>query len=313
MKHVHRSVVGARTGAASFSQQAMHKVASGNRPASCEEIQVVAGRHCELLVLKLSCTFALSQHCSAAHFQLAEELQVKAKESDSMVAFLHEGSRAACMSDILKKLGHPFCAKFLFQFREDSKPSSNPSSKSIPKVVTNRSSSSKTSSKAKDGTSKRCFSKLKFARKSQSSKGSCSGSDQDESSDDNNEKIISVSKAVKAVLKPFMKTLVTKDELAGMATKADLQDAILQARRHAVPDAAAGVGQAMSDATEKAEKKIAEVAEHAISKMNSNVPDSKTKSKEIKKKKDTNKKRKIVPGCSSAQIGHCPAVCVTSS
>jgi len=298
MNHLRKSIK-TKTGMSSFSCQAMNRVKTipvDKRPTDHEQIQVIAGRHCELLVLKLNCTFALFQHCSAAHLQLPKNLQKESQNSNLMMKWLCEGNRSICMGEILKKMGHPFCAKFLFQFREQEvKPSSKPTSKSSTKPRSK--SSTKSGSIPEDR--KGCMSSLskKFQRPN---------SLQGDSSDDNSEKTSSIAKAVEAALKPFVKTLATKEDLSGLATKAELEEAMKQVRKQAVLDSAANVGLAMSEAVEKAEQKIGEIADHAISKIESKSlapppPPEEAKDSQSKHKKRKKGKSGLMPGTENDQ------------
>jgi len=243
------------TGTDSFAHQAFSKLLckKDEKPTCFDDIEPMAGRCSELLVLKLNCTLALFQHCSAAHLELKKNLGEELPNSFPLMKWLCHGNREICMQNILKRLGHLCFAKFMFQFR---------GSKSIAGALT---------------PGKR---KEKDAIMEDNICGEQNAGKKGKLINDNDKA---------ACLKPHLQKFATEEDLAGLATKEDLQTAICEVRGRAILDAAGNISLAMAEAIQKAEQKIWEVADHAISKM-----DRKQHKKDSKK---TNKRaRKVSKG-----------------
>jgi len=224
------------TGTDSFAHQAFSKIMhkKDEKPSSFDEVEPMAGRCSELLLLKLNCTFALFQHCSAACLESKKQLSKEKCFSFPLMKWLHHGKRNTCMENTLKRLGHLCFAKFMFQHR---------GVKSSTGVLTPH------KRKGKDTFWEDTTDSKKAEKKRKSTK-----------------------EVVEASLQPCLDNLATKEDLAGLVSKEDLETATSEVRGQVSPDAAGNISLAMSsamaEAIKTAEQKIREAADLAISKMN---------------------------------------------
>jgi len=249
------------------------------------DVRPVPGRFSELLIVKLNCIFALFQHLSVACMNVPpDERPLDA----GVMPWLHNESPQAAVIKVFTGFGHPHCAKLMFKHNLKASKSTGGAPKQRVGRAARPGKASKPSNKKPKTTSKRSSgrkaapgSEAILSKKAPGPEGKAQKPspqklllDDIGESDDNSgaEDESTLAKAVKACLEPCLKNLVFKADLQGVATKDDVEKAMLKVRSEAVLDAAGNVSLAITDLVDTAEQKTAEVAAGAISKMDSKQP-----------------------------------------
>jgi len=205
------------------------------------------GRHCELLILKLNCVFCLHEHCCAACLSKREE--ICKQESIPILDWLFGSSgNGECMEKVFQNFGHQLCAEFVFECSEDSEVKEIDQAKEDDSI---HSGQSKESSGNKDAVP------------------------------------TNISAAVKAAMAPHLLEFTTKEDIAGLATKNDLEKAVSDVRRLAVLDSSrqvASLSASVEELKEKATAKVTEVGDLAVSKiqaLTANEPSASNKKRKL--------------------------------